>query len=37
MEFGLASCAIEMMQAAMPRYDMSGSAPPRAERRATPT
>jgi NADH-quinone oxidoreductase subunit B len=37
MTFGLACCAVEMMQASMPRYDSSASASRRAPRRASPT
>ncbi len=37
MTFGLACCAVEMIQAAMPRYDSSASASRRAPRRASPT
>ena len=37
MTFGLACCAVEMMQASMPRYDLERSALPRALRRASPT
>jgi NADH-quinone oxidoreductase subunit B len=37
MTFGLACCAVEMMQMSMPRYDASASALRRAPRRASPT
>jgi NADH-quinone oxidoreductase subunit B len=37
MTFGLACCAVEMIQAAMPRYDMDVSALPRARARASQT
>jgi NADH-quinone oxidoreductase subunit B len=38
MTFGLACCAVEMMQASMPRYDVpSASASRRAPARASPT
>jgi NADH-quinone oxidoreductase subunit B len=37
MTFGLACCAVEMMQASMPRYDVERWAPRRAARPASPT
>ena len=37
MTFGLACCAVEMMQMSMPRYDASASASRRAHRRVSPT
>ena len=37
MTFGLACCAVEMMQAAMPRYDIERWDSPRAPAHASPT
>ena len=37
MTFGLACCAVEMMQMSMPRYDAERSASRRAPRPASPT